>query len=84
MLLIYHIVMVANNAKDVFATYICTEVIAIILFHALGNVYWDIPYYCIPLPFISCGGSSLMSSMFLIGLVLNISYSSKVYMFDQQ
>ncbi|MEM4992728.1 FtsW/RodA/SpoVE family cell cycle protein [Priestia sp. SB1] len=87
MLLIYHIVMVAHNTKDAFASYICTGVIAIILFHVLENVGMCIgilPITGIPLPFISYGGSSLMSSMFLIGIVLNISYRSKVYMFNQK
>ncbi|MGG3196974.1 FtsW/RodA/SpoVE family cell cycle protein [Priestia aryabhattai] len=42
-----------------------------------------LPITGIPLPFISYGGSALMSTMFLMGLVLNISFRSKAYMFDQ-
>lgn len=87
MLLIYHIITVAFSTKDQFGTYICAGVIAIIFFHVLENVGMCIgllPITGIPLPFISYGGSSLMSSMFLVGLVMNISYRSKIFIFDQQ
>lgn len=86
MVLIYQIITVAFHTKDQFSTYICTGVISIVFFHVLENVGMCIgllPITGIPLPFISYGGSALMSTMFLMGLVLNISFRSKAYMFDQ-
>lgn len=86
MVLIYQIITVAFHTKDKYSTYICTGIISVIFFHVLENVGMCIgllPITGIPLPFISYGGSSLMSSMCLMGLVLNISFRSNVYIFDQ-
>lgn len=87
MVLIYLIIAVSVNTKDAFSTYICSGVVAVFLFHVLENIGMCIgllPITGIPLPFISYGGSSLMSSMIMMGLVMNISFRSKSYMFEQQ
>lgn len=85
MLLVYNIVIVASNTKEPFQSYICAGIIAMITFHVFENVGMDIgvlPITGIPLPFISYGGSSLMSSMLAMGIILKISYESNQYMFD--
>ncbi|MEH6917437.1 FtsW/RodA/SpoVE family cell cycle protein, partial [Priestia megaterium] len=56
MLLIYSIVSIVLRSKDDFSKYICTGVIAYIVFHTFQNIGMDIgllPITGIPLPFIS-------------------------------
>ncbi|MFE4123983.1 FtsW/RodA/SpoVE family cell cycle protein [Priestia sp. YIM B13486] len=82
----YQIITVALHTKDKYSTNVCTRIISVIFFHVLENVGVYIgllPITGIPLPFISYEGSSLMSSMCLMGLVLNISFRSNMYIFDK-
>jgi rod shape determining protein RodA len=85
MTLIFNIILVGLKTKDAYSSYICAGIIGVIVFHVFENVGMDIgllPITGIPLPFISYGGSSLLSNMFAIGLVLNISSRNRSYFFD--
>ncbi len=67
---------IAQNAPDTFGMMLATGVTAWLAFQALINiavVTSTIPFTGIPLPFISFGGSSLITSMAGVGLLLNIS-----------
>ncbi|MDX1933572.1 MAG: putative lipid II flippase FtsW [Capsulimonadales bacterium] len=69
----YHI---AQRAKDPFGSLLATGVTSMIVIPALlniGVVTASIPTTGIPLPFISYGGSSLVPTLFGIGILLNIS-----------
>ncbi|HJF34080.1 MAG TPA: rod shape-determining protein RodA [Sporosarcina psychrophila] len=84
-ILIYHLTKVAIELKDPFSVYVCTGIIAMITFHVFENVGMTIqllPITGIPLPFISYGGSSLMSNMLAIGLVFSMKFHHRTYMFD--
>jgi rod shape determining protein RodA len=66
---------IALQAKDRAGTIVATGVVAMFLFHVLENVGMNIgimPITGIPLPFISSGGSSMISSLVATGLLLNI------------
>ncbi|WP_350342534.1 rod shape-determining protein RodA [Proteinivorax tanatarense] len=72
--IIYRILLIAVQA-DTFGTYICVGVVAIMAFQLLINVGMTLsimPVTGIPLPFITYGGSTYLSSAIGIGLVLNV------------
>jgi rod shape determining protein RodA len=70
-------------AKDNLGKYICIGVWALIFFHCvlnLGMVFYVSPVIGVPLPFLSQGGSSMLSMFFGIGLVMSTySHSEKTY-----
>lgn len=83
-ILIYHLTKIALELKDLFSLYVCTGVIAMITFHVFENIGMSIqllPITGIPLPFISYGGSSLMSNMLAIGLIFSMKFHHRTYMF---
>ena len=82
--LIYHLTKIALQLKDPFSMYVCTGIIAMITFHVFENIGMTIqllPITGIPLPFISYGGSSLMSNMLAIGLIFSMKFHHRTYMF---
>lgn len=70
----------AKKAGNTYGRYICTGVGAMLLFHVFENVGMCIglmPVTGIPLPFISYGGTSLLTNMIAIGLVLSVTYHNR-------
>ncbi len=75
-ILITKAVYVAKTAKDDLGAYIAMGIAGIFFFHMLENIGMTmglLPITGIPLPFVSYGGSSLLSNFIMIGLLLNIS-----------
>ena len=75
-LLIIRCFITASKAENPFGRYICIGAGASILFHTMENVGMCMglmPVTGIPLPFVSYGGSSLVSSFLLIGMVLSVA-----------
>jgi len=72
---------IARNAPDNFAKYLAVGITSWIVLQAFINIAAMLnvlPLTGIPLPFISFGGSSLIVSLFAIGILLNISkYSNQ-------
>ena len=67
---------VAKTAKDETGALIASGITGIFLFHMvenIGMVMGLLPITGVPLPFISYGGSSLITNFICIGLLLNIS-----------
>ena len=67
---------VAKTARDNLGSYIAIGIAGIFFFHMAENIGMTIglmPISGIPLPFISYGGSSLITSFVCVGLLLNIS-----------
>ena len=67
---------VAKTAKDNLGSYIAIGIAGIFLFHMTENIGMTIgllPITGVPLPFVSYGGSSLLSNLIMIALLLNIS-----------
>ena len=70
------IIYVAKTAKDNTGSLIASGIAGIFLFHMVENIGMTIgllPITGIPLPFISYGGTSLITNFISIGLLLNIS-----------
>ncbi len=72
------------NARNNLGMYICIGVAAMFSFHIIENIGMCIgimPVTGIPLPFFSYGGSSMLTNLIAIGLVLNVRYRSKAINF---
>lgn len=79
-ILLIRIVNIAKTAKDSFGGLICTGVFAMIFAHFIENVGMSmglLPITGIPLPFISYGGSSMLTNMIAIGLVMSVACRRK-------
>ncbi|WP_066503768.1 rod shape-determining protein RodA [Abyssisolibacter fermentans] len=75
-ILIYRLIKNAREAKDLFASLTIIGITSLITFHILENIGMTMgltPVTGIPLPFISYGGTFLLSNMISIGIVLSIS-----------
>lgn len=80
LILIYRMLKITMQSNNRFYTYISTGFTMMIFFHILENIGASIgvlPLTGIPLPFISQGGSSLISNLIGVGLVLSMSYRNK-------
>ncbi len=67
---------VAKTAKDDMGSYIAMGICGIFTFHMIENIGMTmglLPITGVPLPFVSYGGSSLVTNFICIGLLLNIS-----------
>jgi rod shape determining protein RodA len=72
----------AYMARNKFAGLVAIGATAAILFHVFVNVGVSLgimPVTGLPLPFMSYGGSSLITNMILVGLLLNIRYRWQEY-----
>ena len=74
--LITKIFYIAKTAKDSIGTLIASGIAGIFMFHVIENIGMVIgllPITGVPLPFISYGGSSMITNYIMIGILLNIS-----------
>ena len=84
--LITKCIYIAKTAKDKAGSLIAIGITGIFLFHVLENigmVMGLLPITGVPLPFISYGGSSLITNFICIGLLLNISGKRQKTIFVQ-
>jgi cell division protein FtsW len=75
-LLAYRGFKIATEAEDPFGTILAAGLTCSLIIQALINmavVTATLPYAGVPLPFISYGGSSLLTSMASVGLLLSVS-----------
>lgn len=73
--LIWRGVRIAYQARDKTGTIVATGIVSMFLFHVLENVGMNMgimPITGIPLPFISSGGSSMLSSLAAVGILVNV------------
>lgn len=78
--LIWRCFSIARRADNAYGRFICIGVGAMFLFHVFENVGMCIgltPVTGIPLPFLSYGGTSLVTNMIAIGLVMSVAYHNK-------
>jgi rod shape determining protein RodA len=83
--LLWRIIRVAERARDTFGRLVATGVGALILFQTVINIGMNLglmPVTGIPLPFVSYGGSSLLTLMVGIGLVESVAMRHKKLEFD--
>ena len=83
-ILITRSIQVAKTAKDDIGAYIAIGIVGIFFFHMVENIGMTmglLPITGIPLPFVSYGGSSMLTNLTLIAILLNISARRKKAMF---
>ena len=79
-LLIARLIVLAIRTKDPYGSYVIVGVMAMLLFHIVENIGMVIgllPVTGIPLPFVSYGGSNMLTNMMGVGLVLNVVMRSR-------
>ena len=87
MVLVWRGVVIARRARDRFGTYLATGLSALIGLQAIVNVavvLEVIPAKGITLPFLSYGGSSLLTSLGAVGLLLSISRCPSAWRISDQ
>lgn len=78
--LIYKMISIARTSKDIFGSVVCVGIISYFLFAITQNIGMTIgllPITGITLPLISFGGSSLLTTVISIALVINIGMRRK-------
>jgi len=76
-LILWRIVLIARNSSDLFGYLLCSGIFAIFFVYMVfnfGMLIGIVPVAGIPLPFISYGGSNLVSSMWALGLVEGVYF----------
>ena len=83
-LFLYRIMKIAQNAKDLYGSLVVIGVLSMFFFQIFENIGMTMgvmPVTGITLPFISAGGSSVVTNMIALGLVLNVCIRSKIINF---
>ena len=83
-LLITKAIYIAKTAKDDLGSYIAAGIAGIFIFHMMENIGMTmglLPITGVPLPFVSYGGSSLVTNLILIGILLSVSGRRKKAIF---
>lgn len=83
-LFLYRIMRIIDNAKDLYGALLVTGIFAMFTFQIFENIGMTMglmPVTGITLPFISYGGSSIVTNMIALGLVLNVGMRSKLINF---
>ena len=76
LVMLLRILKASRDAKDSFTALIAVGIAGMFAFHFIENIGMTIgllPITGVPLPFVSYGGSNLLTSGFAIGIILNIS-----------
>ena len=79
--LIYRILKITLQSNNQFYTYISIGFIMMLVFHIfenIGAVTGILPLTGIPLPFVSQGGSAIISNLIGVGLLLSMSYQTNL------
>ncbi|MGP4106700.1 FtsW/RodA/SpoVE family cell cycle protein [Virgibacillus sp. L01] len=85
-LLVYRLIHIALLSNDTYGSYLVTGLIGMFAYQIFQNIGMSIqllPITGLPLPFISYGGSSTITYMLAIGIVLNVHSRTKEYMFSE-
>lgn len=80
LLLLINLMKIAYQAKDKFGTYMVTGIVFMFMFQIFENIGMTMglmPVTGITLPFLSYGGSSMITNMIIIGIALNVHMRRK-------
>ncbi|MFD2705142.1 FtsW/RodA/SpoVE family cell cycle protein [Salibacterium lacus] len=85
--LLYQILMTGLRCHNAFGKYLCAGLIGMFAFQIFQNIGMGLgllPVTGFTLPLLSYGGSSIVATMFALGIVMSVRYHSKTYFFEQQ
>lgn len=83
-ILILRAINISYNAKELYGTLMVLGITAMWLFHIFESIGMSIglmPVTGIPLPFLSYGGSSMLTNLIAVGIVLNVNIRGKKIVF---
>ncbi|WP_121613611.1 FtsW/RodA/SpoVE family cell cycle protein [Mesobacillus foraminis] len=84
-LLMYRMAIIGDSAESPFGLYICSGAMAMYalqIFQNIGMTIGVMPVKGISLPLLSYGGSSLLSNMIFLGIILSIRKPYRKFMFE--
>lgn len=84
-LLFYRMIIIALTCNNLFGSYLVAGVIGLLVFQVFQNIAMTIglmPITGLALPFVSYGGSALLTNMIAMGIVLNVNLRTRHYMFE--
>jgi len=73
---------IARKSKDRFGSILATGAVSLLIWHVIINVGMEIgvlPVVGVTLPFFSYGGSSLITNMLAVGLLLSVSFRRHIF-----
>ena len=82
---LFRAITIAFQARDSFGRFVAIGIVCMFAFHFLVNIGMTIglmPITGLPLLMVSYGGSSLLTALFCVGLLLNISMSRERFAFS--
>ena len=85
-LIIARIFYISRSARNTTGSLICVGVMSIFIAQTMENIgmcIGSLPVIGIPLPFFSYGGSSIIGSLFGIGVVLSVNSRKNIYYFTR-
>ncbi len=86
-LMLIRMLQVSSRASDVFGSCIAAGIFAMFAFNIFENIGMNVgimPITGLPLPFVSQGGSAMVTNFFAIGMLLSISLRNKKTMFGDE
>ncbi|NEU30000.1 rod shape-determining protein RodA [bacterium LRH843] len=86
-LMFYRMIIIALTCNNLFGTYLVSGVIGLLVFQIFQNIAMTIglmPVTGIALPFLSYGGTALLTNMLAMGIVLNVNMRTRHYMFETE
>lgn len=85
LIILIRCLVIAKNSRDNFGSYIVAGITGMFAFHFFENIGMNLgilPMTGIPLPFVSQGGTAMMTNYISIGIVLSISLRRKKKQFS--
>lgn len=86
-IMVIRLIWLARNARKDYGALICAGVAALLIAQSLENIGMCLailPVVGITLPFMSYGGSSVLSLYICLGLIMSISTHNKKYFFERE
>lgn len=85
LLILFRCIYISWKSKDMYGSYVAIGITAMLAFNFIQNIGMNIalfPVSGIPLPFVSAGGSAIVTYYIAIGIVMSISMHSEKGMFN--
>ncbi len=82
MMLFLIIIRVASTSRDKFGAFLCVGVLAYIFWHMfinMGMVIGLLPIVGVPLPLLSYGGSSMLTTMSGVGIISSVAFRRYIF-----